>query len=105
MAGMIVRLITVYGSTAVWQTPSHPVPRAWRPVLVWGGLRGGVAIALALGLSPALPDRDAIVAGTFGIVIFTSLVQGLTMRPLLRWTGLLPAAGRARPTEPAAPPR
>ena len=71
-------------------------------MLVWGGLRGGVAIALALGIDPALPGRDAIVAGAFGLVVFTLLVQGLSMRPVMRWAGLLsvPRAADAADTPP-----
>jgi len=89
-AGLAVRALLVYGCVAVWQTRTRLLPGAWRPVLSWGGLRGGVAIALALGLDPATPGRDAVVAGAFGMVIFTLLVQGLTIRPVMRWAGLLP---------------
>jgi CPA1 family monovalent cation:H+ antiporter len=48
-------------------------------VMTWGGLRGGVAVALALSL-PAGEARDAIVAMTYGVVIFSILVQGTTVR-------------------------
>jgi monovalent cation:H+ antiporter, CPA1 family len=51
-----------------------------------------VAIALALGLDRAIPEREAIIAGAFGLVVFTLLVQGLTIRPVMRWAGLLPIA-------------
>jgi len=88
-AALIVRWAVVHGSMAIWQTRTRLLPNAWRPVLVWGGLRGGVAIALALDVDPALPGRDAIVAGAFGLVVFTLLVQGLSMRPVMRWAGLL----------------
>jgi CPA1 family monovalent cation:H+ antiporter len=55
-------------------------------ILTWGGLRGGLPIAMALIL-PAGPTRDPIVAITYGVVAFSILVQGTTLRPLVaRWT-------------------
>lgn len=52
-------------------------------ILTWGGLRGGLAVALALAL-PAMAERQTILTMTYAVVIFSILVQGLTMRPLLR---------------------
>ncbi len=51
------------------------------PVLTWGGLRGGISVALALALGPA---REVILPITYGVVIFSILVQGLTIGPLAR---------------------
>jgi CPA1 family monovalent cation:H+ antiporter len=101
VAGLLVRWTLVHGAMAVWQARTRLLPNAWRPVLVWGGLRGGVAIALALGLDPAIPGRDAIVAGAFGLVVFTLLVQGLSMRPVMRWAGLLPGPRREAADTPS----
>jgi CPA1 family monovalent cation:H+ antiporter len=54
-------------------------------VLNWGGLRGAISLALALSLPAALGiDRDLIRLMAFGVVLFTLLVQGTTMKPLLR---------------------
>jgi len=52
------------------------------PTLVWGGLRGGISIALALSL-PATPARDAILAATYVIVLFAVIVQGATVGRLI----------------------
>ncbi len=54
-------------------------------IMTWGGLRGGISIALALSL-PAGAERDFILTATYIIVLFSVLVQGLTMRRLIAWT-------------------
>ncbi|MEA5620123.1 sodium:proton antiporter [Cronbergia sp. UHCC 0137] len=58
-------------------------------ILWWGGLRGSVAIALALSVPDILPEREEIIAIVFGVVLFTLLVQGLTIKPLLEKLNLL----------------
>ncbi|MBW1837059.1 MAG: sodium:proton antiporter [Deltaproteobacteria bacterium] len=52
-------------------------------ILTWSGLRGGISIALALSL-PASPHRDVILVVTYGVVVFSILVQGLTIRKVVR---------------------
>lgn len=52
-------------------------------ILVWGGLRGGLAVALALAL-PASPYRSIIMTMTYAIVVFSVIVQGLTVKPLVQ---------------------
>ena len=52
-------------------------------ILTWGGLRGGISVALALSL-PVGPERDLILTITYIIVIFSVIVQGLTVKPLVK---------------------
>jgi NhaP-type Na+/H+ or K+/H+ antiporter len=61
--------------------------------LAWSGLRGALTITLALALPPEAPSRDLIVAMSFGVVLFTLLVQGLSLPLLLRHLGWYSRAG------------
>ncbi len=88
LTALAVRAATVYSVSAVGRAVSRPIPSGWRALLTWSGLRGGVAIALVLGLDQGLPGRDAVVAATLGLVVFTLLVQGLSVRSLIRWVGV-----------------
>jgi CPA1 family monovalent cation:H+ antiporter len=65
---------------------------AWKHqhVLFWGGLRGAVALALALGLPDGAPHREEIITISFAVVAFSVFVQGLTITPLLRKMGEIP---------------
>lgn len=53
-------------------------------VLVWGGLRGGISVALALGL-PHGAQRGTVLAATYAVVLFAVVVQGGTFERMLRW--------------------
>jgi len=84
---MAVRALLVYGLGALlhrWR----PLPWSWRHVIFWGGLRGSVPIALALGLPVGLAGRDQIVGIVFGVVLISLLGQGLTIPALIRRLGL-----------------
>jgi CPA1 family monovalent cation:H+ antiporter len=55
-------------------------------VLTWGGVRGGISVALALSIPPA-PERDVVVVVTYCVVVFSILVQGLTIGRVARSVG------------------
>ena len=67
------------------------IPPSWMVVLTWGGLRGALSMVLALSLAADFPHRDLIVTMTVGVVLSSLLVQGITMAPLLRRTGMIAA--------------
>ncbi len=73
------------------------VPVGWLHVLFWAGLRGAVAVAMALALPAGVPERVLLQEITFGIVLFTLLVQGATAGLVVRRYATEPAV------EPPAP--
>ena len=91
LAGVAAIAITL---AARWLTVGLPVALARRAfrlpagaagVLTWGGLRGGISIALALAIPPG-PWRETLIALTYCVVAFSILVQGLTFGRLVRAT-------------------
>lgn len=69
---------------ALWKTQTFG--RGTLPILVWGGLRGGISVALALSL-PESEYKPIILGATYVVVIFSIIVQGLTMAPVIRRLG------------------
>ena len=88
---LLGRVLSVYPLCAVFAYTRLRVPLRQQHVLFWGGLRGALALALALGLPPTIPHANEIVRVTFAVVAFSIFVQGLTMGPLLRRLGEVPA--------------
>ena len=78
------------------------VPSTWLHVLFWAGLRGAIAVGLALSLPADLPQRTYLQTIVFGITLFTLLVQGATTGLLLRRLGLRADEPAASGDEPAA---
>ena len=74
--------------------PFREYSRGVVPIMTWGGLKGGISVALAL----SLPDSDwkpLILTATFIVVVFSIIVQGLTIAPLARFLSRKPASRQA----------
>jgi CPA1 family monovalent cation:H+ antiporter len=78
------RALVVYALTALAAIRRNGVPVPYRHVLFWGGLRGAISLALVLSLPIDIPGRDSLRVMTFGVVLFTLLVQGTSMQFLLK---------------------
>ncbi len=60
------------------------IPVRWQHLLFWGGLRGALAMALSLAIPSSIPCRGLIVSAAYGVVLFSLLIQGLSMEPVMR---------------------
>ncbi|WP_141734093.1 cation:proton antiporter [Oligoflexus tunisiensis] len=75
---LLARWVSVAVPITLMQRFRDFSPRV-RRILWWGGLRGGVSVALALQI-PTSPQRDALLVATYCVVVFSILVQGLTIK-------------------------
>jgi CPA1 family monovalent cation:H+ antiporter len=78
------RAVAVYPLCALFFRSRFAVTSQHQHILFWGGLRGALALALALSLPYEMPNHDVIVTVTFAVVAFSVFVQGLTIPLLLR---------------------
>lgn len=78
------RAAAIYPLSALFDKSRLKIERNHQHILFWGGLRGALALALALGLPPELEYREQIITAAFGVVAFSIFVQGVTMTPLLQ---------------------
>jgi monovalent cation:H+ antiporter, CPA1 family len=85
---VVARAVVVYGVGAILNRTRERIPSSWLAVMTWGGLRGALSMVLALALPFDFPNRELLITLTFGVVLLSILVQGLTMQPLLRRVGL-----------------
>ena len=88
-AVMLARAAVIFFVSGLLRRTRERVSWAWTTVLAWGGLRGALSMVLVLGLALDFPHRDLMVTMTFGVVVLSILVQGLTMAPLMRWLGVV----------------
>jgi CPA1 family monovalent cation:H+ antiporter len=82
-AALLGRALSVYGLTPLSNIFVARIPLRWQHLLVWGGLRGAIALALVLSLQDSFPHRSDLLTWTFGVVAFSIIVQGLTIKPLI----------------------
>lgn len=81
---LVGRALTVYPVCLFFRPSAWAIPLREQHVLWWGGLRGALALALALSLPPSFPLHHEILVTAFGVVVFSVIVQGLTMPLLMR---------------------
>jgi len=86
----LARAFAVYPCCALFSRSAQRVTLRHQHVLFWGGLRGALALALALALPAGVPHRESIVTVSFAVVAFSVFVQGLTLTPLLSFFGEIP---------------
>ena len=84
----VTRGLLVYGllPASLRALPVDPLPKPYKPVLMWGGLRGAVALALALSLPTELNGWYTVQSIVYGVVLFTLFVQAPAMPALVRRT-------------------
>lgn len=89
VAVLVTRAVVTAVTGALTPREDDPV-RTWQEaaLLTWGGLRGALTAALALALPPDTPHREVVTAMAFGVVLFTLVVQGLTLPIVIRRLGL-----------------
>jgi CPA1 family monovalent cation:H+ antiporter len=79
---LLARLVSVGLPTRLLERVAGLPAGSWK-VLTWGGLRGGISVALALSLPPG-PERNSVVALTYCVVVFWVLALGLSIGPFIR---------------------
>ena len=83
------RGLVIFAASGLLRKTREQIPWPWSVVLTWGGLRGGLPMVLVLSLAKDFPHRDLLVTMTFGVVMISILVHGMTISPLLRWLGIV----------------
>ena len=89
LAVTLGRAGVVLGVSALLRLSRERLPWSWSAIMTWGGLRGALPMVLVLSLPRDFPLRELLVTMTFGVVLLSILIQGVTMPPLLKWLGIV----------------
>ncbi len=87
---LLARAVVVYLLSGLLNLARERLPLSWQHLLVWGGLKGSIPVALALGVHGGVSQQmeNLLLTTVFGVVAFSLIGQGLTIRPLVRKLGL-----------------
>ncbi|MBK7584556.1 MAG: Na+/H+ antiporter [Myxococcales bacterium] len=88
LAVTLGRAIVIGLVTALLSRTKERIPARWAMVLTWGGLRGALSMVLVLALPLTFPHRELLVNMTFGVVLLSILVQGISMSQILTRLGV-----------------
>jgi Na+/H+ antiporter len=88
-AAAIFILVPAYNSLP-GQKKKNIIPLSFQAVLLWGGLRGAVPVALVLAIPKSFAEREIVIHLTFAFILFTLLVQGTTIKKLMNFFGIQP---------------
>lgn len=79
---LLARYLSLAGPVAIFEKKLDFIPKT-NLMMTWGGIRGGISIALALSIEPQM-ERELFLTVTYVIVVFSIIVQGLTIGPLVK---------------------
>ena len=83
---IVISLLARFGAVGLPMTLLNPVAKKDKGdivILTWAGLRGGISVALALAL-PSIAEKPLILTATYAVVVFTILIQGLSIEALIK---------------------
>jgi CPA1 family monovalent cation:H+ antiporter len=86
VAMLVSRAVVIYGLVPMTSKlpGSEPIERSYQTVMYWGGLRGGIALAISLSLPETVESKGLFITIATGAVLFTLVVQGLTIERVVR---------------------
>ncbi|MFA6075446.1 MAG: sodium:proton antiporter [Negativicutes bacterium] len=83
------RAVSVYALSGMFRLFGKEILHSWQHMLVWSGLRGALSMAMVMGVAMDFPYRDILLSYTFAVVLFSLIVQGLTVAPLIKYLKLV----------------
>lgn len=85
LAFQIGRFVLIYGGFGLLgRFSSRPLPFKWQHLMWWGNIKGSLTMVLALSLPESVPNREGLLTITFGVVLLSLVLQGLTLGPAVR---------------------
>jgi CPA1 family monovalent cation:H+ antiporter len=84
LIALLARAFAVYAVLGLLHPLPWRVSFRWQHLIVWSGLRGAIAVALALSLTESNPQFNSVRALVYGVVLLSILLQGSTIGPLAR---------------------